>query len=415
MNKELKKTAVPRLRFPEFRKAEAWEEKGFENVAIFLKGKGISKSEVVPNGKLPCIRYGELYTKYGETIKEVVSFTNLDKSDLVLSQANDVIIPASGETKEDIATASCVIESGIALGGDLNIIRTKISGLFLSYYLNNVKKKEIAQLAQGISVVHLYPAQLQKLKINVPQPAEQTKLATFLTTLDTLISAESEKLRALQAHKKGLMQMLFPAAGETVPRVRFGEFEGEWEERKLGDKDVAVFVKEKTPLSKLKLETYISTENLLPDYAGVSVCSKLPPSGSFTSFKTGDILTSNIRPYLKKVWFATKDGAASNDVFVIRACDKISNQFLSFLLKNDDFINYVMKGAKGLKMPRGDKSLIEEYRIALPDKAEQQKIATTLTALDTLLAAQSEKLAALKQQKKGLMQQLFPSPNNEEI
>ncbi|MDX2247917.1 MAG: restriction endonuclease subunit S [Bacteroidia bacterium] len=204
---------VPRVRFGEFE--GEWEEKPLEKVATFLKGKGISKSDINSNGVLPCIRYGELYTYYNETIGTVKSYTNLPKDDLVLSQANDVIIPASGETKEDIATASCVTKSGIALGGDLNIIRTKINGIFLSYYLNNAKKKEIAQLAQGISVVHLYPGQLQKLKINTPKENEQQKIADCLTSLDDLIRAQSQKLETLKTHKKGLMQQLFPNPNET--------------------------------------------------------------------------------------------------------------------------------------------------------------------------------------------------------
>jgi type I restriction enzyme S subunit len=196
-----------------------------------------------------------------------------------------------------------------------------------------------------------------------------------------------------------------------TPKVRFPEFRdaGDWEEKTLGDKEIALFVKEKMPFEKLTLESYISTENLLPDYAGTTTASKLPPSGSFTKFKSGDILISNIRPYLKKVWVADKVGAASNDVIVIRGGAAVSETFLSFLLKNDSFINYVMEGAKGLKMPRGDKSLMEEYRIVFPNKPEQQKIASTLTSLDDLITAQSEKIKALQAHKKGLMQQLFPA------
>jgi type I restriction enzyme S subunit len=125
-------------------------------IASFSKGKGISKADIIEDGATECIRYGELYTTYGETIDEVKSRTNIDVDDLVLSEANDVIIPASGETQIDIATASCVLREGIALGGDLNIIKTKNNGVFLSYYLNYKKKQEIASLAQGISVVHLY-------------------------------------------------------------------------------------------------------------------------------------------------------------------------------------------------------------------------------------------------------------------
>ena len=201
---------VPNYRFPEFEQDGEWKEKTLEEVAAFSKGKGISKSDIAENGSFPCIRYGELYTHYTETIRVIKSYTNLNAGDLVLSQANDVIIPASGETQIDIATASCILENGIALGGDLNIIRTEINGVFLSYYLNNAKKRDIAQMAQGISVVHLYANQLKTLVLNIPKPKEQQKIASCLSALDDLITAQGEKIEQLQWHKKGLMQGLFP-------------------------------------------------------------------------------------------------------------------------------------------------------------------------------------------------------------
>jgi type I restriction enzyme S subunit len=201
---------TPRVRFPEFLGAGEWEEKVFEDIALFSKGKGISKDDVSSNGTLPCIRYGQLYTHYKERITNVISRTNLPEDELVLSKANDVIIPASGETQIDIATASCVLLDGVALGGDLNIIRTSVNGVFLSYYLNSVKKNEIAKLSQGISVVHLYASQLKSLKVNIPSEAEQQKIADCLSSLDELITAQTRKVDALKTHKKGLMQGLFP-------------------------------------------------------------------------------------------------------------------------------------------------------------------------------------------------------------
>ncbi|MDL5045235.1 restriction endonuclease subunit S [Oscillatoria amoena NRMC-F 0135] len=201
---------MPKYRFKEFEKDDEWVEKKLEEEATFLKGKGISKADIVENGNLPCIRYGELYTYYNETISIIKSYTNSSADDLVLSVANDVIIPASGETHIDIATASCVLENGIALGGDLNIIRSKINGVFLSYYLNNVKKKDIAQMAQGIAVVHLYPNQLKTLTIQIPKHQEQQKIASCLSSLDALITAQAGKIEHLKLHKKGLMQGLFP-------------------------------------------------------------------------------------------------------------------------------------------------------------------------------------------------------------
>ncbi len=193
-----------------------------------------------------------------------------------------------------------------------------------------------------------------------------------------------------------------------LPKLRFPEFRGAdgWDADALGD--VANFVNEKVPLERVTLENYISTENILPDYGGIAKASKLPTTVSVTRYRPNDTLVSNIRPYLKKVWVADKEGGASNDVIVIRSRENLLPQYFSCLLKNDAFIDYVMTGAKGVKMPRGDVGSMKAYRMLYPSKAEQQKIAECLSSVDELLAAQARKVAALKTYKKGLMQQLFP-------
>ncbi len=198
------------------------------------------------------------------------------------------------------------------------------------------------------------------------------------------------------------------ARPKLVPKLRFPEFRGAegWDSDELGK--VADFVNEKVPLERIPLENYISTENILPDFGGVALASKLPTTGSVTRFRNNDTLVSNIRPYLKKVWVADKEGGASNDVIVIRAKPLLLAQYLSCLLKNDAFIDYVMTGAKGVKMPRGDIASMKAYPSHYPTKSEQQKIAECLSSVDELIAAQARKVDALKTHKKGLMQQLFP-------
>ncbi|MGY6521503.1 MAG: restriction endonuclease subunit S [Mongoliitalea sp.] len=252
--------------------------------------------------------------------------------------------------------------------------------------------------------------QFSEILIPTPRFQEQQKIASCLSSLDELISAHSQKLELLKDHKKGLMQNLFPQEGETVPKYRFPEFEGdgEWVEKKLGDKEVSSFVNEKISVNELSIDSYISTENMMSDYSGVATSSKLPSSGNFTKFRIGDILISNIRPYLKKVWKSDKMGGASNDVLVFRSGSMVVCDFLEFTIKNDSFINYVMESAKGVKMPRGDKDSMQEYTVFIPSKAEQKKIASCLSAVDELIAAQGEKIEQLKLHKKGLMQGLFP-------
>ena len=207
----------PRLRFPEFRDAPEWEQHRLGDIASISKGKGISKADIAAEGRTPCIRYGELYTVYGEVIDRPLSRTDVPAAELVLSQAGDVLVPASGETKEDIATSAVVLGAGVALGGDLNIIRLDADGRFFSYYLNGAKRRALAKVAQGDTVVHLYPRQLEQLDVAIPvDKAEQQRIADCLSSLDSRITAESRQLAALKTHKQGLMQQLFPVASEVA-------------------------------------------------------------------------------------------------------------------------------------------------------------------------------------------------------
>lgn len=202
-SQELRFKADDGSEFPE------WEEKTLGEIATFSKGKGISKADIAQDGSIECVTYGELYTTYSEAIREIKSKTNLEANQLVLSEYNDILIPASGETQIDIATASCILKSDVALGGDLNIIKSKMNGVFLSYYLNNKKKNDIAKLAQGVSVVHLYATQLKTLHLTLPSLDEQTKIANFLSAIDTEITLRQTKSERLKQFKKALLQQMF--------------------------------------------------------------------------------------------------------------------------------------------------------------------------------------------------------------
>ena len=120
-----------------------------------------------------------------------------------------MIIPSSGETNVDIARAACILRKGVALGGDLTIIRSNLNGVFLSYYLNSKKKYEIAQLAQGVSVVHLYPNQLATLQLEVPSIKEQRLIADFLSSIDKKVALLSRRIESTKQFKNGLLQQMF--------------------------------------------------------------------------------------------------------------------------------------------------------------------------------------------------------------
>ncbi len=186
-----------------------WDVKKLGDIATIQKGKGISKEDIATDGATKCILYGELYTKYQEVIKKIHSRTNLSPNTLIFSKANDVVLPASGESNIDIAKASCVTEDGVALGGDMSIIRSKCDGIFLAYYLSNAKKDTIAKLAQGNSVVHLYASQLSNLELEMPVVMEQKKIADFLIAVDEKIALTEKELVQAQKFKKALLQKMF--------------------------------------------------------------------------------------------------------------------------------------------------------------------------------------------------------------
>ena len=188
----------------------------------------------------------------------------------------------------------------------------------------------------------------------------------------------------------------------NVPNLRFPEFQGEWEKCKLGD--ASEFSKERVNTQNLSSDNYVATENMLQDYQGIIEASSVPTNTNVIKFNKGDVLLSNIRPYLKKVWFADKNGGCSADVFVFKALSACIPDFLHYIIANDRFINFAMSGAKGVKMPRGDKEQMKTYEIGLPSIEEQKKIAKLLSLLDERIATQNKIIDKLQSLIKGIAQ-----------
>ena len=178
----------------------------------------------------------------------------------------------------------------------------------------------------------------------------------------------------------------------------------EWKEYKLGE--VVIPVKDRIETSCLDSASYISTENMLPDKAGVTLSSGVP-SGNAVMFKNDDILISNIRPYFKKIWRANRDGGCSADVICLRASNVVDSLFLYYLLSQDLFFDYVMQGAKGTKMPRGDRNQIMHWPVLIPSKNDQHKIASILSALDDKIEVNRRINDNLEQQAQALFKSWF--------
>jgi len=407
MNKT--KKLVPDLRFPEF--SGEWEMMGLDEVCSFHKGKGISKADISENG-IECIRYGELYTTYNEIIKNIVSKTNCNIKDLILSNENDIILPSSGETAIDISTASCVINKKIALGGDINIIRSKENGIFLAYYLNNVKKKDIARLSQGISVIHLYNTQLKELKINLPSLPEQEKIASFLTKIDEKIEKLERKKELWVDYKKGVMQGIFSRD------IRFKDDEGnnfpDWEEKRLGEIVLEyklggnyknTIIQTKNPLIKMG---NINRGNI--NINKIEYIDETEEIQKKDLIKYGDLFfnTRNTLDLVGKVaiWRNELDKAYYN------------SNLMRITFKNNFFMNYYLNSHQALSQLKafatGTTSVAAIYtrdlltlKIKLSSLPEQEKIANFLSSLDTKIDVLEREIEKNKGFKRGLLQGLF--------
>ena len=201
---------VPEIRLDGFE--GEWEVQTLKELASFSKGNGYTKNDLVNSGK-EIILYGRLYTNYQTIISKVNTFVTSVKVNTVISKGGEVIVPASGETAEDISRASVVEKSGIILGGDLNIIypdENKVDSIFLALTISNgSQQKELIKRAQGKSVVHLRNNDLEKVVLHYPSMEEQRAIGSYFSNLDNLINSHQEKISQLETLKKKLLQDMF--------------------------------------------------------------------------------------------------------------------------------------------------------------------------------------------------------------
>ena len=363
-----------------------WKVVRLGDVCDFYKGKGISKDDISENG-ISCIRYGELYTTYSERIDEIYSKTNLNPSELFLSKCNDIIIPCSGETAQDIAKASCVLLDGIALGGDLNVLRTRENGIFLSYYLNVIAKKDIAKIAQGVSIVHLYASELKNLKIKIPSVDEQKKIVEILSTWDEAINLTINLIESKKQFKKALMQNLLTA------KIRFPQFKEKWKEIKLGE------------ICEIQTGKLNANAMIQGGRYKFFTCAKEVFEIDDYAFDTEAILISGNGENVGYIHYFNGKFNAYQRTYVL---DKFTENIL--FIKH--FLEFALKRKIEIEKKDGNTpyivlSTIFDFIVKLPNLKEQQKIAEVLTACDDEINLLNLKLENLKKQKQGLMQKLL--------
>jgi type I restriction enzyme, S subunit len=203
--KHIKKGVMQKLLTPN----EDWEVKILGELAEFYKGRGLPKSEIIQEGKYKCLHYGELFTKYKEEIRTILSKTNTLEN-VFFSKSNDVLMPTSDVTPNGLATASCIREDNIILGGDVLVIRFSnqiINGTFLSYYITQ-NRKQVMQLVSGSTVYHLYGSDMSNFVLSYPNIEEQNLIVQTLSDMDKEISHLEKTLSKYQLAKQGMMQKL---------------------------------------------------------------------------------------------------------------------------------------------------------------------------------------------------------------
>jgi type I restriction enzyme S subunit len=289
-----------------------------------------------------------------------------------------------------------------------------VSGEFLARYIRHLKTK-VLQLVSGSTVYHLYASSMEKLELSFPSPAEQQKIAECLSSVDELMAAQARKVDALKTHKKGLMQQLFPREGETQPRLRFPEFQngGEWVEQSVGD--FGKVVTGSTP-STAKPAFYgggipfVSPADI-SDMRFVDQTKTTITAEGFAEtrpIRAGSILFVCIGSTIGKVAQNVHDCATNQQINAVVPTSKHSDGFVYFALSYASERIALLAGRQAV--PIINKSLFSSVRILAPKLPEQNRIASCLSSLDALITAETQKHEALKTHKKGLMQQLFPSP-----
>ena len=394
----------PSLRFPEF--TGEWKEERLSEIADIYKGAGISKDQLSDNGE-PCILYGELYTKYKtETITEVISRTDIDNTKLVRSKANDVIIPCSGETAEDIATARCVIKDGILLGGDLNIIRLhNYDGSFVSYQLNGKRKYDIAKVAQGVSVVHLYGEHLKGVKTVNPCLAEQKKISRFLSLLDERIAVQNRLIDRLQSLMIGLNNSLYEQYGNDIT-TSFMELGYSYSG--LSGKSAKDFGSGKPFITYLNVYSNIIVDETDYQYVRINDGEKQ------NIVRTGDVLftLSSETPEevgIGSVYLGEKEVYLNSFCFGIHIerNQLAYSPYLSYYVTSTAFRKFIYPFAQGSTRFNLCKADFEKASIKLPSLDNQKRISAMLDCIAEKIRAEKAILEHYNIQRQYLLRQMF--------
>ena len=410
----------PKIRLKGF--SGEWKTSVIEEVATFSKGRGYSKSDLRPEGN-PIILYGRLYTNYSSVIDSVDTFASLQNGS-VLSKGNEVIIPGSGETPEDIAVASAVEQKGVILGGDLNVVtfnQEKIVPAFAAMSITNSKTHyELSGYAQGKTVVHLHNSSISKGHLSYPSIEEQNAIVSYVSSIDSLIQSTTKKIESLKQVKAASLQSMFPKEGETTPRVRFKGFEGDWEKvlvGKMGTTYSGLYGKTKDDfgIGDARFVTFLNVlTNAKIDTSileAVNVCE----GEHQNEVKNGDLLFNTSSETPEEVGMCAVMDEELENVYLNSFCfgfrvtdENIDPACVAYLMRSHIGRRIMSILAQGATRYNLSKNSFCKAELILPKtKEEQNAIAGYFTNLDSQITLQTQLLEKLKQIKSACLDNMF--------
>ena len=390
----------------------SWEQRKLGELVQFGKGTGYSKADLKETGT-PIILYGRLYTKYETVIRDVDTFADA-KTSSVYSHGGEVIVPASGETAEDISIASVVEKSGVLLGGDLNIITPPehLDSAFLAISISNGKPhNDMAKMAQGKSVVHLHNTDLEKIDLLFPSLSEQVQISSFFGRIDNLITLHQRKYEKLLTVKKSMLEKMFPRDGSRFPEIRFAGFTDPWEQRKFGE--VFDCTVPNNTLSRAELSydegTVLNVHygDVLIKYDSVLDVQKddIPriPHRCREDFngallQDGDVIiadTAEDETTGKACEIGNLQGSAivsGLHTMVCRPRNRMALGYLGYYLNSNAYHHQLLPLMQGIKVLSLSRSNIQKTSVSYPSAMkEQQLIASYFSQLDHLITLHQRK------------------------
>ena len=380
----------PQLRFNGY--SNPWTTQKLGDLGTFIKGAPLSKADISDEGN-PFILYGELYTTYSEVTHSVKRKTDKTVEQQFYSKIGDVIMPTSGETPEDIATASCIMLPDVILAGDLLIYRTEqIDGRFVSYAIKNKVNKQISSVAQGKSVVHVRADELAKICITFPALDEQKKILNLLELLDTRIATQQSLIETLKKYKRGVTDAIF------CRKLCFADAEDsypEWTCKKVG---------EVCKIQTGKSNTQDEIENGAYNFY---VRSPIVRKSNRYLFDCEAVLTVGDGVGTGKVFhYVNEKFDLHQRVYAMTNFTDVSGKYFYFYFSHF-FYDRVMRMTAKTSVDSVRYEMIDQMNILVPCEEEQKRIVGFLSSLDQILERAETALTSMETMKKGLLQQLF--------